>query len=135
MAKILLSLSAAFLGAIGLGLNFAPGEVAARLGLGGLPAATVILQILAGLLIGLAVINWMLRDSLASGARGRPLGLGNALHFAVGAFALGHALSAGLTSTPAVALFAAYLSFAFGFLYIVFVASTPVLGDVAPHGR
>ncbi len=128
-SKLLLGASAAILGAAGLAGNFAPQEIAGRLGLTGFPAGALLVQLAAGLLLGFAVMNWMCRNQRVGGIYGKPLALANALHFAVGAFGLGRAATGPLESPLLWAAFAIYALFAVGFLWLVFGAAP---SSVAP---
>ena len=65
MSKALLTGSAAFLVALGLALNFAPGEAATALGIEG--ANALPLQLLAGALIGVGLLNWYSREAVFGG--------------------------------------------------------------------
>jgi hypothetical protein len=118
MSKALLTGSAAFLVALGLALNFAPGEAAAALGIEG--GSTLPLQLLAGALVGVGLLNWYSREAVFGGIYGRPIGMANILLFVVGSFALGRAALPG--SSPALwVVFACYAVFAIAFVWIVFV--------------
>jgi hypothetical protein len=127
-SKLLLVPSAILLGAAGVVANFMPQEIAGRLGLTGLPAGALLVQLLAGLLIAFALLNWMCRDHRVGGIYGKPLALANALQFAVGAFGLGRAVTGPLQSPLLWAAFAFYVLFALGFLWLVF---GPAPSDVA----
>ena len=118
MSKALLTGSAAFLVALGLALNFAPGEAAAALGIG--EANALPLQLLAGALVGVGLLNWYSRQTVFGGIYGRPVGLANIVLFVVGSFALGRAASTGSSPVLWVVL-ACYAAFATGFVWIVFV--------------
>lgn len=122
MSKSLLTGSAAFLIALGLALNFAPGEAAAAAGIEG--ASALPLQLLAGALIGVGLLNWYSRQAVFGGIYGRPLGLANIVLFVIGSFALGRAALAG-SSTALWVVFACYAAFATGFVWIVFVGPRP----------
>ena len=119
-SKLLLVPSAVLLGAAGLAANFMPQEIAGRLGLTGLPAGALLVQLVAGFLIAFAVLNWMSRNQRVGGIYGKPLALANALQFAVGAFGLGRAAVGPLQSPLLWAAFAVYALFALGFLWLVF---------------
>lgn len=122
MSKALLTGSAAFLVALGLALNFAAQEAAAALGVEG--ANPLPLQLLAGALVGVGLMNWYSRQAVFGGIYGRPLGLANIVLFVVGGFALGRAAFAG--GSPALwVVFACYAVFAIGFIWIVFVGPRP----------
>lgn len=118
MSRVLLTASAVFLVVCGAALTFASDELAAAAGLDGDSALP--LQLLAGALLGMGVINWFSRGRPFGGIYGRPLGLGNVLLFVVGGFALGRKALA--TEAPAVwSVFVVYLIFAVGFVWVVFV--------------
>ena len=122
MSKVLLIASAAFLVALGLVLNFAPGEAAAATGVAA--SAALPLQLLAGALIGVGLLNWFSRQAVFGGIYGRPLGFANVALFVIGSLALGRAALA--ASSPALwALFALYAVFALAFVWIVFIGPRP----------
>lgn len=120
LSKPLMTASSVFLLALGLVLNFAPMEIASRAGFAGMPLAGLTLSLLAGALMGLGVVNWMSKNSGIGGIYGRPLAMGNLLHFVVGAFGLGRAAATGAVPDATWALFAVYLIFALGFGWLVF---------------
>jgi hypothetical protein len=78
-----MSISAAFMALLGLAGSFLP-EASLRL-IGTEPdTPTVILvQVTAALYMGFAIVNWMARGTVIGGIYGRPLTMGNLLHFAV----------------------------------------------------
>lgn len=78
-----MSISAACMALLGLAGSFLP-EASLRL-VGTEPdTPTVILvQVTAALYMGFAIVNWMTRGSVIGGIYGRPLTMGNLLHFAV----------------------------------------------------
>jgi hypothetical protein len=119
------------MGAAGAVCNFMPDDIAAAMGLTGLPAGTFLVQLLAGLLLALAVTNWMCRSLRVGGIYGRPLALGNALNFVVAAFAFGRIGDGVLPATIGWALFAVTLVHAIGFVWVVFAAPAP--GRAADH--
>ena len=117
--RALMTASGVFLIGAGIVMNFAAGEVAAAVGLAAGGIAPLIVQLLAGLCLGMGVINWMWRGNAFGGIYGRPIGVGNVLQFVVGSFALVRAASA----TPApglIALAIVYAVFAAWFAFVVF---------------
>lgn len=80
--------SALVLGASGLLLTFASGEIAIALGASGDGLAPLSMQLLGAAQLGWAMTNWMSRESLFGGIYGRPLIVGNLLHFFAGGSAL-----------------------------------------------
>jgi hypothetical protein len=119
LSRALMTTSAVFLIGSGAVLNFAPQEVAAQLGVSGGAMATLVFQVLAGLLMGMGIVNWMSRGNAVGGIYGRAIGLGNALQFVVGSFGFARAVVAD-SSPMLLVLLGAYLLFAVGFLYLVF---------------
>ncbi|WP_019587470.1 hypothetical protein [Deinococcus apachensis] len=92
--RLLLTVTAVVLFALGLPLLFAADVVAAWLGV---PSAggEVLAQLAAGGLLGLGVINWWGRGNPIGGIYGRPVGLGNLLCFLSAGASLGRAMVAG----------------------------------------
>jgi hypothetical protein len=88
LSRLLLSLSAAVLAALGLSASFLPGELLTWLGAPASPVLTVLVQVLGAALLGHAVLDWMSRHSTIGGIYGRPLVVANLLHFGSGALAL-----------------------------------------------
>ena len=86
--KILLTVSAVFLGLIGIGLSFLPEEIVAYLNISYNPMATLLLQLLGALYLGFGIMNWMAKGSLIGGIYNRPIVIGNFMHFGVGAITL-----------------------------------------------
>jgi hypothetical protein len=82
--RLLLISSAAFLAVLGLVLTFAPAEVLATDD----PRTIVVGQLLGAALCGGAFLNWMSRGAPMGGIYGRPLAIGNLVHFTVGGLAL-----------------------------------------------
>lgn len=124
MPLILMTFSAILLGGLGLVLNFAPVEIAGWLGFTGMPVAAVILQVLAGGLLALGVVDWMMRRGV-EGIYGRPVGLGNMLFFSVAAFGLLRAANAEVLPAVTWPLGIATAVLAGGFIWLVFVGKSP----------
>ncbi len=83
--RLLMSLSAALLGAAGTALLFAPAEVQRLAGGSSAEALPpVVLQLWSAALLALAMTNWTGRGMTLGGIYGRPLVLGNAMHWTVG---------------------------------------------------
>jgi len=94
--RLLMTSSALFLGLLGAAASFAPQEIAERV-VGTAPTLLLLLlQLLGGAYLGFAILNWMARGVLVGGIYGRPLALGNFLHFAVVALVLAKAWTAGV---------------------------------------
>ncbi|WP_207434388.1 hypothetical protein [Sabulibacter ruber] len=86
--KLVMTLSAAFLALLGLGLTFLPQEISSYLSLGDGAAIHLVLQLLGALYLGFAMLNWMAKGSLLGGIYNRPIAVANFTHFFVGALAL-----------------------------------------------
>lgn len=84
--KLLMTISALFMGMVGMALSFLPQEVSGSLGMPG--TAAIILQVLGALYLGFAMINWTAKANLIGGIYSRPVALGNLCHFVIGALAL-----------------------------------------------
>jgi hypothetical protein len=85
---ILMTLSAAFLATLGVGITFLPQELLAHVGAQPEGALVLLIQMLGALCLGLAILNWMNRGSHIGGIYGRPVSMANFFNFAVGALAL-----------------------------------------------
>jgi len=81
--KLLMRLSAAFLGLLGLAASFLPQEILAYFGFQPVKLAVVLIQIVGALYLGFAILNWTAKDLLLGGIYNRPIVIGNFLHFAV----------------------------------------------------
>jgi hypothetical protein len=94
--KLLMSLSALFMAALGVIASFLPQEIAAHLGAP--PSSQIVLMIQTGgaLYLGFAILNWTAKAVLIGGIYSRPVALGNFLHFAVVSITLLRALLSGL---------------------------------------
>lgn len=111
--------SAAFMGLAGLAGSFLPEESLAFVGTEPDTPTIILVQVTAALYMGFAILNWMARGSVLGGIYGRPVTMGNFLHFAVVAALLIKASivhqAPGLVATATV-----YSIFAGWFGYIVF---------------
>ena len=119
-SRVLMTASAVYLLAGGVVLSFLPREVAASVGLAGAPAGALLLQVVAALYLGMGISNWMWRGNVIGGIYGRPIGVGNVAHFAIGAIALGRATVGGLVPPSIWSITALYIVFALAFAWTVF---------------
>jgi hypothetical protein len=78
-------MSAVLFGVSGLGMLFAPDEVAPLLGLA---AGAVLVQLLGAALLGIAAMNWTARGMALGGIYGRAVTAGNQVHAFIGAMVL-----------------------------------------------
>src|SRR5690348_12110468 len=118
-ARLLMTASAVFLVLLGLPCVFAPDIVLRRLVGNTSTIAEIIVQLTGALYVGFAALDWMSRGSLMGGIYGRPVALGNLLHFFAGALAVVKVIP--VIGVPAIAwpVCAGYLLFAMGFGLVV----------------
>ena len=124
--KAILTASAIILGIAGIAASFAPAEIARAAAPGTMP---LIIQLLGAAYFAFAMANWMARGSLIGGIYNRPLALGNATHFVVGALALVK-VTLGDPRLPLIVATVIYALFALAFTALLFTspaarASTP----------
>jgi hypothetical protein len=81
--KILMMLSAVFLGLLGLLTSYWPDKVLETHGTVPDNTTLLLLQMMGALYLGFAILNWTARGVLIGGIYARPLALGNFLHFAM----------------------------------------------------
>ena len=86
-SRSLMSASAIALGLLGIG-TFAPDEVIARIGLPESRLADLLVQSIGSVYLGFGMFNWMARGSMMGGIYGRPLVMGNLLHFVTAGLAI-----------------------------------------------
>jgi hypothetical protein len=84
--KLLMTISAVVLGAIGTVLSFMPLEVSQWMNW---PSSTsIVFQILGALYFGFAMLNWTAKANLIGGIYSRPVAIANFTHFLIGGLAL-----------------------------------------------
>ncbi|MBB4825586.1 putative YccA/Bax inhibitor family protein [Sporosarcina luteola] len=86
--KWLLSSSAVMMGLLGLAGTFIPEEISKILGIDSSPITLILLQIIGGLYLGFAMLNWFTRSARIGGIYNKPVVLGNLIHCIVVFFAL-----------------------------------------------
>lgn len=127
--RLLMTVSALVLAVLGLPCTFAADIVLTRLAGSTSPVTEVIVQITGALYLGFAILNWMAKGSLIGGIYGRPVALGNFLHF----LAAGLALIKAAPSMPAQAfawtVAIVYALLAIGFARVMFL--NPVTASAA----
>ena len=87
-SKILMTISALYLGIIGICLSFLPKEIINYLNINSNIITTLFFQLLGALYLGFGILNWTLKGSRIGGIYNRPVLMGNFIHFFVGAIAL-----------------------------------------------
>ena len=118
-SRLLMTLTAALLAVLGLACSFAPQELLGLVGAPASPPATLVLavQALGAAWLGFALLDWNARGAPFGGIYGRPVALGNFLHFAVIALALAKgAFAAPAAGAIIVTVVAAAFALAFGAL-------------------
>ena len=117
--RVLMIASALFLALLGLPCVFAPDIVLTRLVGSTSVFAEIIVQLTGALYVGFAALNWMSKGSLIGGIYGRPVGVGNLLHFFSGALAVVKVIP--IIDAPPIAwvVCVGYVIFAVGFGLVV----------------
>ena len=87
-SKILMTISALFLGIIGIFLSFLPKEIITYLNINSNVITILLFQLLGALYLGFGILNWMLKGTRIGGIYNRPVLIGNLMHFLVGTIAL-----------------------------------------------
>jgi hypothetical protein len=80
-SRLLMTFSAAVMGAAGLTLTFAPEEILSWCGAPTGGFVLLLVQVIGALYFGFAMLNWMVRDNLIGGIYTRPVVVGNLIHF------------------------------------------------------
>lgn len=86
--RLVMTLSAIFLAAIGISLTFLPNEIAGLTGVASSKVFQLILQLLGALYFAFAMLNWMAKGSIIGGIYNKPIAIANFTHFVIGALAL-----------------------------------------------
>jgi hypothetical protein len=120
--KLLMTSSAVFLAALGIGASFLPQELLARTASPADWLTTTIVQLAGAAWVGFALVNWTARGTLIGGIYGRPIALGNFAHFAIGAIVLLKIVPRGHAGSAFVAVTVLYSAFAVWFGYALFSA-------------
>ena len=125
-SRYLMSATAALLALLGLACSFAPQELLAQINAPALPTLVLGVQALGAAWLGFALLDWHARGAPFGGIYGRPVALGNFLHFAVLAMAVGKvALSASQASPMMFVAAAVSALFAVAFGALVFGPAPP----------
>lgn len=124
LTKWMMTFSAASMAVLGLAASFLPQEIAARAGAGGNGAAVLLVQVLAGLYLGFAILNWSVRDMAIGGIYNRPIVIGNLLHFTSAGLALVRGVTGGDRPAGLIALACLYCVFAVWFGVTMFRSPT-----------
>jgi hypothetical protein len=117
----ILILSAAVLLVVGGAGLFAARETATWLGAPEAGPTSVIIQIAASAMLGLAVMNWLLCKNRIGGIYARPLCLANLLFFASSALCAGKAVAAKQLPETWLALVSGFSALTLAFLWLAFL--------------
>ena len=117
--RILMSLSAFLLGAIGLAFTFVPEEVLGLHGTAPDNATVLLLQMAGALYLGFALLNWSARGVLIGGIYSRPVAAGNFFHFVIVSITLIKA-AISFAAVPLMISAAVFALFAVGFGLVMF---------------
>ena len=115
-----MTLSAAFLAALGVCASFLPREILAEVGAPGGWFAELVIQLAGAAFIAFAVLNWAARGNMLGGIYGRPIALGNFAQFAIGAITLLKNVSHARDYPVLLVVTAAYALFAIWFGAVLF---------------
>lgn len=118
--RLLMTVSALLLFALGVPCTFAPDVVLTRIAGDTSTSAELLVQLTGALYVGFGALDWMSKGSLMGGIYGRPVAMGNLLHFVAGAFALARAAPAMGQPSLAWGMTLAYSLLALGFGLVVF---------------
>ena len=121
--------SAIVMGVVGIIASFLPQEILTYAGLPSAGIAPLFIQVLGALYLGFAMINWMVRAQLIGGIYGRPVAMGNFLHFMVGALALLKGYFSAPVSGVLLGATGIYTIFAISFTIVLF--THPLKRDAA----
>ena len=90
--KLIMTLAALFLAAMGIVLTFAPQNVMLILKLKDPQALSLIIQLLGAVYYAFAMLNWMAKGAIIGGIYNRPIAVANFTHFFIGGIALSKAV-------------------------------------------
>jgi hypothetical protein len=86
--KLLMSLSAFFMGFIGILFTFLPDEILMLLGLDWVKYLSLFVQVIGALYLGFAMLNWTAKANLIGGIYSKPVSIANFAHFLIGGLAM-----------------------------------------------
>ena len=118
--RILLTVTAIVLGVMGVATSFLPVEILTFVDAGSDRSVATLVQMLGAALFGFAMLNWMARGAPAGGIYGRPIVIGNLVHFAVAGIALAKVAAVGGMPPLGLVLAAVYAGFAIAFAVVMF---------------
>ena len=116
--KYLMSVTALFLGLVGVALLFIPQEIASFFQMD--ESSVLALQLMGGMYFAFAMLNWMNKGNTIGGIYGRPVALSNFTHFFIGALTFIKIVMAGNHHFSMVIACLIYSVFASAFAYLLF---------------
>lgn len=121
-SRLLMTLSASVLAIMGAIGTFLPAELLAWLGMQASAVLVLLVQAHGASLLGFAMLNWTGRGMTLGGIYGRPVVLGNLMHFGAGGIGAMKLVLAHSEATRLWPLAASYVVFAIGFGILMFRA-------------
>jgi len=118
--RLLMRASAVFLSVLGAAATFLPQEILARAGAAPVGFSVELVQTTGALYLGFAMLNWMAQGNLVGGIYGRPVTIGNLVHFTIAALALLKSVLAGQRAEEVIVGAVAYTAFAILFAVVAF---------------
>jgi hypothetical protein len=118
--KLLMAVSAVFIGLVGIAFSFAPGKILTALNIEHNEIILLLTKIFGAVYFGFAILNWMAKDNLIGGVYSRPVAIGNFTHFFVAAIILIKTLPGIEGLSFLWVFFAIYTLFGIAFGYIFF---------------
>ena len=112
--------SAVFTAVLGVAATFLPQEILLSVGATTHPFVVLMVQITGALYLGFAFLNWSTRSNLIGGIYGRPLVIGNLMHYLITGLALVRVLGNGETAPIIWSLTVVYVLFATGYALLMF---------------
>jgi Fe2+ transport system protein B len=86
--KILMTISALTMLAVGVLCSFLPNEILQYIGVSETSFLPLIIQILGAIYFGFGFLNWTAKANLIGGIYSRPVAIGNLIHYVVSSLAL-----------------------------------------------
>lgn len=124
--KFLMAVSAVVMALLGIITSFFPQEILNGVNVESTGLLPLLLQVLGALYIAFAMMNWMMRENILGGIYGRPVVMGNSIHFTIGAIAL---IKSALAHPNVIAIWGACFMYSlFALLFFLILFKHPGLG-------
>lgn len=118
--RFLMAASAVFMALVGIGMATFSEQILTHFGHPAEGFAVALMKVVAGLYLGLAVLNWMARGNLIGGIYSRPVALANFAHFLAVALALLQQAPSAVHTAEIAATGAVNAVFGGAFAFVVF---------------